>query len=161
MQRIGIGYDIHRFRKARKLVLGGVIIPYDKGLDGHSDADCLIHAVCDALLGAAGLPDIGVQFPNTDIAFKNISSTVLLKKVKELLAKNRYAIGNVDTVIVAQEPKVAPYTRAMKANISKALGIGLSCVCVKATTPEGLGPLGAKKGIACWATAIIKKGAKS
>jgi 2-C-methyl-D-erythritol 2,4-cyclodiphosphate synthase len=159
MDRIGIGYDIHRLKKGRKLVLGGVVIPFAKGLEGHSDADCLLHAISDALLGAAGLSDIGVYFPNTDKSYKNISSLMLLKKVKDLLRKKRFVIGNIDSVIVAQEPVLQPFNQAMRQNISSCLGIRPSCVCVKATTPEKLGPLGQGKGIACWATAIIKKGA--
>jgi 2-C-methyl-D-erythritol 2,4-cyclodiphosphate synthase len=159
MNRTGIGYDIHRLRKGRKLVLGGVVIPFAKGLEGHSDADCLLHAVCDALLGAAGLGDIGEHFPNTDPAYKGISSVVLLKKTALLLKKNRFVIGNIDSVIVAQEPRIQPFKDAMQGNISAALGIRRSCVCVKATTPEKIGPLGQGKGIACWATALIKKGA--
>jgi len=159
MNRIGIGYDIHRLKAGRKLVLGGVVIPFAKGLEGHSDADCLLHAVCDALLGAAGLGDIGEHFPNTDPAYKGISSVVLLKKVAALLKKNKFVIGNIDSVVVAQEPRIQPFKGTMEQNISASLGLRRSCVCVKATTPEKLGPLGQGKGIACWATALIKKGA--
>ncbi|MFA5100014.1 MAG: 2-C-methyl-D-erythritol 2,4-cyclodiphosphate synthase [Candidatus Omnitrophota bacterium] len=157
--RTGIGYDIHRLKKGRKLVLGGVVIPFVKGLEGHSDADCLLHAVCDALLGAAGLGDIGEHFPNTDPEYKGISSVVLLKKVCALLKKKKFVIGNIDSVVVAQEPRIQPFKDAMQRNICAALGVRASCVCVKATTPEKLGPLGRSEGIACWATALIKKGA--
>ena len=159
MNRIGLGYDIHRLKKGRKLVLGGVVIPFSKGLEGHSDADALLHAVCDALLGAAGLGDIGEHFPNTDPAYKGISSMVLLKNVAALLKKKKFVIGNVDSVVVAQEPRIQPFKDAMQQNISVALGIKRACVCVKATTPEKLGSLGHSEGIACWATALIKKGA--
>ena len=159
MIRTGIGYDIHRFKKGRKLVLGGVHIPFAKGLDGHSDADCLLHAVCDALLGAAGLGDIGEHFPNTDPAYKGISSIVLLRKVRDLLNKKGFRIGNVDSVIVAQEPHLQKFKDDMAGNIGAALGIKKTCVCVKATTPEKLGSLGQSRGIACWATVLIKKGA--
>jgi 2-C-methyl-D-erythritol 2,4-cyclodiphosphate synthase len=119
----------------------------------------LIHAVCDALLGAAGLGDIGAHFPDTDPAYKGISSEVLLKKVAGFLKKKRFVIGNIDSVVVAQEPRIQPFKDAMERNISLALGIRRTCVCVKATTPEKLGPLGRSEGIACWATALIKKGA--
>jgi 2-C-methyl-D-erythritol 2,4-cyclodiphosphate synthase len=159
MNRIGIGYDIHRLKKGRKLVLGGVVIPFAKGLEGHSDADALLHAVCDALLGAAGLGDIGEHFPNSDPAYKGISSMILLKHVAALLKKKGFIAGNVDSVVVAQEPRIQPFKKAMEGNISAALGIRRARVCVKATTPEKLGPLGRSEGIACWATALIKKGA--
>lgn len=159
MNRTGIGYDIHRLTKGRKLVLGGVVIPYPRGLAGHSDADCLLHAVCDALLGAAGLGDIGEYFPNTDPELKGISSTILLGRVRQVLELKGFRIGNIDSVIVCQEPHLAHYKQAMAKNIATALGIRVSCVCVKATTPEKLGPLGQSKGIACWATALITKGA--
>jgi 2-C-methyl-D-erythritol 2,4-cyclodiphosphate synthase len=159
MNRTGIGFDIHRLKAGRKLILGGVHIPFAKGLDGHSDADCLLHAVCDALLGAAGLGDIGEHFPNTDPAYKGVSSMILLRAVRDLLKKNKFHIGNIDSIVVAQEPKIQPYKDAMAGNISAALGIRRSCVCVKATTPEKLGPLGKAEGIACWATASITKGA--
>jgi 2-C-methyl-D-erythritol 2,4-cyclodiphosphate synthase len=159
MNRTGIGYDIHRFKKERPLILGGVKIPFAKGLDGHSDADCLVHAVCDALLGAAGLGDIGEHFPNTEQAYKGISSIVLLRRVRDMLKKKGFRIGNVDSVIVAQEPRIQPFKHAMAVNISGALGLRQSCVCVKATTPEKIGSLGRSLGIACWATVLIKKGA--
>ncbi len=158
MPRTGIGYDIHRFVKGRLLVLGGVNIPFEKGLDGHSDADCLLHAVCDALLGAAGLGDIGEHFPDTDPAYKGISSMVLLKRTAGLLKKKGFKVENVDSVVIAQEPKIQRFKEDMRANISSALGIGRGSVCVKATTPERLGDLGRGKGIACWAVASIKKG---
>jgi 2-C-methyl-D-erythritol 4-phosphate cytidylyltransferase/2-C-methyl-D-erythritol 2,4-cyclodiphosphate synthase len=157
--KAGIGYDIHRLKKGRRLVLGGVLIPFDKGLEGHSDADCLIHAVCDALLGAAGLGDIGMHFPNTDPAYKGIASSVLLGRAAVMLKKNGFSVSNIDSVIVAQEPHLQMFKGAMAANISAALNIPVSCVCVKATTPERLGSLGASKGIACWASALITKGA--
>ena len=116
--RIGYGYDVHRLAEGRKLILGGVEIPHDKGLEGHSDADVLLHAICDAILGAAGFQDIGHQFPNTDPAFKDISSLILLKHVHELISKDGWNVGNVDSMIVLEEPKIAKYIPAMKKNLS-------------------------------------------
>jgi len=159
MIRAGIGYDIHKLVRGRPLVLGGVTIPFAKGLQGHSDADCLLHAICDALLGAAALGDIGEHFPNTDRAYKNISSVVLLKRTGAILKKNRFVIENIDSVVIAQEPKICKFKEDMRKTISGALGLSLPQVCVKATTPEKIGSLGQGKGIACWATAVIKKGA--
>jgi 2-C-methyl-D-erythritol 2,4-cyclodiphosphate synthase len=154
--RTGIGYDIHRFEKGRKLVLGGATIPYSKGLAGHSDADVLIHAIMDAILGAAALRDIGFYFPPGDPAYKDISSIKLLKQVKDKIAGDGYKIGNIDSVIIAEEPKLSPFIEAMRQNIAEALGIDPGRVMVKATTNEGLDDIGRKKGIAAYATALIE-----
>jgi 2-C-methyl-D-erythritol 2,4-cyclodiphosphate synthase len=148
--RIGYGYDIHRFVKGRKLILGGVEIPYKLGLKGHSDADVLLHSVCDALLGAAGLEDIGHQFPNTDPAFKNISSLVLLKESYKLILKKNLKIGNIDCMISLEEPKITGFIDLMKKNISGI--IKTKNISIKATTSEGLGFIGKKEG--CEATCV-------
>ncbi len=153
--KIGIGYDVHKFSENRKLILGGVEIPHSMGLEGHSDADVLLHSICDALLGAAGLGDIGKHFPNTDERFKNISSIVLLKNVKELLGREGYSIGNLDSTIIAESPKLLPYIQEMREKISKELGINLSDVSIKATTNEKLGFIGRSEGIASISVAII------
>lgn len=153
--KVGIGYDVHKFSENRKLILGGVEIPHSKGLEGHSDADVLLHSVCDALLGAAGLGDIGKHFPNTDEQFKNISSLVLLKNVKELLSKEGYNIGNIDSTIIAESPKLLPYIQQMREKISEELGIHSSKVSIKATTNEKLGFIGRSEGIASISVAII------
>ena len=155
--RIGIGYDIHRFVKGRELVLGGVAIPHSKGLDGHSDADVVLHAVSDALLGAVGKGDIGEHFPNTDKKYKDISSLVLLDQVCELIAKEGYRVGNVDVVIQAEEPNLKDYKPRMKATIAKALRIDGSFVNIKATTNEGLGAIGRGEGVAAFAAVILVK----
>lgn len=154
--RIGHGYDVHRFCFDRKLILGGVEVPFNKGLLGHSDADVLLHAVCDSLLGAAALGDIGKHFPDTDDAFKGISSLVLLKKTGEILRENGYETVNIDATVIAQEPKLADFIYDMRKNIAKALGIDIDLVSVKATTEEGLGFTGEKKGIAAHAVCLIK-----
>jgi 2-C-methyl-D-erythritol 4-phosphate cytidylyltransferase/2-C-methyl-D-erythritol 2,4-cyclodiphosphate synthase len=155
MIRSGIGYDVHRLVPERKLILGGVDIPYTQGLDGHSDADVLLHAVKDALLGAAALGDIGRHFPDTDGHYKGISSLVLLDKVRTILFKHGYTVNNIDATIVAQKPKLAPYIDKMNSNIAETLGIDVSQVNVKATTTEGLGFTGQGQGIAAYATATI------
>lgn len=153
--RIGHGYDVHKFAENRDLIIGGVNIPYEKGLLGHSDADVLLHAVCDALLGAAALGDIGKHFPDTDPKFKGIDSMLLLKKVAELLKENGYKIMNIDSTVLAQRPKLAPYILKMRENISDALGVDMDFVSVKATTEEGLGFTGAGLGIAAHAVCLI------
>ena len=145
--RIGSGYDVHRLVEGRDLIIGGVKIPYEKGLLGHSDADVLTHAIMDSLLGAAALGDIGKHFPDTDTKYKGVSSLVLLKHVKELLEENFYLIENIDATIVAQQPKMAPHIEAMRENISKVLGIELNQINIKATTEEGLGFTGEGQGI--------------
>lgn len=154
--RIGTGYDVHRLVKGRKLIMGGVDIPYEKGLLGHSDADVLIHAIMDALLGAAGLSDIGACFPDTDDAYRDVSSIVLLKKVAKMLEDKLYMVGNIDAVIIAQRPKMGPYIDEMKKNIAEALGIDTGLVNVKATTEEGLGFTGAEEGISAQAVCILE-----
>ncbi|HIQ75472.1 MAG TPA: 2-C-methyl-D-erythritol 2,4-cyclodiphosphate synthase [Candidatus Cottocaccamicrobium excrementipullorum] len=153
--RIGQGYDVHRLTEGRKLILGGVEIPYEKGLDGHSDADVLVHAVMDALLGAAALGDIGQHFPDTDPAYKGISSIALLEKVGELLDASHYVIENIDATIIAQRPKLAPYRKQMAENIARALKIKPSQVSVKATTEEGLGFTGSGAGISSQAITLL------
>ncbi len=155
--RIGNGYDAHRLVEGRKLILGGVHIPYDKGLEGHSDADVLVHAIMDALLGAAGLGDIGDLFPDTDKKYKDIQSLELLREVYCLLLKNEYSIINIDSTIIAQEPKLKPYISNMIENISETMNIPSSKVGVKATTEEGMGFTGRKEGIAAMAVCLIKK----
>ena len=155
--KVGIGYDIHRFASGRKLVLGGVEIPHAKGLDGHSDADVVLHAVSDALLGAAGQGDIGEHFPNTDKKYKDISSLVLLGQVYELISQQGYKVGNVDVVIQAEEPNLKAYKPHMKAHIAKILHIDESFVNIKATTNEGLGAIGQAQGIAAFAVVLLNK----
>lgn len=153
--RVGMGYDVHRLTEERKLILGGVEIPWEKGLLGHSDADVLVHAVMDALLGAAALGDIGKHFPDTDPAYKGISSILLLRHVTELLKKNGYAIGNVDATIISQKPKMAPHILKMRENMAEAMGISIDCLNVKATTEEGLGFTGREDGIAAQAICLL------
>ena len=153
--RIGMGYDVHRLAEGRKLILGGVEIPWEKGLLGHSDADVLVHAVMDALLGAAALGDIGQHFPDTDPAYEGADSLQLLRKVGEILAEAGYRVGNVDATVIAQRPKLAPYREQMRKNIAEALGAEVSQVSVKATTEEGLGFTGAGEGIAAQAIALL------
>lgn len=155
--RVGIGYDIHRFKEGRKLVLGGVEIPYEKGLDGHSDADVLLHAICDALLGALGKGDIGEHFPNTDPAFKDVASTELLKQVYELVKEDGYKIENVDSVIQAEEPNLKEYKSQMTQTICSILSLDESTVNIKATTQEQLGAIGQREGMAAFASTILTK----
>ena len=153
--RIGQGYDVHRLTEGRKLILGGVEIPYEKGLLGHSDADVLIHAVMDALLGAAALGDIGQHFPDTDPKYKGISSIELLKHVGALLDEHHYIIENIDATIICQKPKLAAYRPQMAANIAEALHLNVSQVSVKATTEEGLGFTGSGEGISSQAVCML------
>lgn len=153
--RVGMGYDVHRLTKGRDLILGGVKIPWEKGLLGHSDADVLIHAIMDALLGAAALGDIGQHFPDTDPAYKGISSIRLLKHVAALLSEKGYGIGNIDAVIIAQKPKMAPHIPQMKENIAEALEIDMDCLNIKATTEEKLGFTGREEGIASEAVCLL------
>lgn len=155
--RIGHGYDVHRLVEDRALILGGVEIPHAKGLLGHSDADVLTHAVMDALLGAAGLWDIGHAFPDTDPAYKGISSMVLLERVMETLNDKGLSVGNVDTTILAQQPKLAPHIPQMRANLARIMGVSEDRVNVKATTEEGLGFTGAEEGIAAHAVALLRE----
>lgn len=155
--RIGMGYDVHRLTEGRKLILGGVEIPYEKGLLGHSDADVLIHAIMDALLGAAALGDIGTHFPDSDPAYKGISSMVLLKRVGELLKEHTYFIGNIDATIIAQRPKLSPYREQMRENIAAMLQIDVDQISIKATTEEGLGFTGRGEGICAQAICLLEK----
>jgi 2-C-methyl-D-erythritol 2,4-cyclodiphosphate synthase len=154
--RFGLGYDIHRMVVNRKLVLGGVDIPFIKGLLGHSDADVLCHAFADALLGAAALGDIGKHFPDTDPRFKDISSLVLLKHVAQLIRSNNYEIINIDATVILQQPKISPYIKRMRENIAQALGVQIDQVSVKATTNEELGFMGTGDGAAAYAVASIR-----
>ncbi|MCM1263770.1 MAG: 2-C-methyl-D-erythritol 2,4-cyclodiphosphate synthase [Butyrivibrio sp.] len=155
MMRIGTGYDVHRLTADRKLIIGGVDIPYEKGLLGHSDADVLLHAIMDALLGAAALGDIGRHFPDSDEQYKGISSIKLLKRVGEMLEEHLFLIENIDATVIAQAPKLRPYIESMRGNIAYALQIDISQVNVKATTEEGLGFTGSGDGIAAQAVCII------
>jgi len=154
--RIGTGYDVHRLTENRKLILGGVEIEYEKGLLGHSDADVLVHAIMDAILGAAALGDIGKHFPDSDEKYAGISSIELLKHVSELIKKEEYNIGNIDSTIIAQRPKVGPFILKMRENIATALGTDISKISVKATTEEGLGFTGEGLGIAAQAICLLE-----
>lgn len=157
MTRFGMGYDVHRLVEGRKLILGGVEIPWEKGLLGHSDADVLLHAIADALLGAAALGDIGRHFPDTDERFKGADSMKLLAEVVRLVREKGYRVGNVDATIVAQAPKLAPYIEEMTENIARVLGVGKDQVNVKATTEERLGFTGSGEGMSAYAVAGIEK----
>lgn len=155
--RIGNGYDVHRLVEGRRCIICGVDIPHDKGLLGHSDADVALHALSDALLGAAARGDIGLHFPDTDMRWKGADSRVLLRAVVDIIAQAGFRPGNVDVTIIAQAPKMRPYIDAMRANIAEDLGIGIDCVSVKATTTERLGFTGREEGIAAQATALIER----
>lgn len=155
--RIGHGYDVHRLTEGRKLFLGGVEIPHTKGLLGHSDADVLLHAVCDALLGAAALGDIGKHFPDTDEKYKGISSLLLLKEVYKKVSDMAYKVSNLDVTLIAQRPKISPYTDEMRKNIANVLEISLDSVNIKGTTEERLGFTGTEEGISCHAVCILYK----
>lgn len=154
--RVGLGFDVHRLVSGRQLVLGGVVIPFEKGLLGHSDADVLVHAVCDALLGAAGLGDIGQHFPDTDLAFKDVSSLKLLAKSCEMISAKGLAIQNLDATIFAEAPKLSPYKAAMQKKIAHAIEIEPDHVNVKATTFEGLGMIGKGEGIGAMCIALLR-----
>lgn len=154
--RIGLGYDVHRLVEGRDLIIGGVNIPYEKGLLGHSDADVLLHAIMDSLLGAAALGDIGKHFPDTDPKFKGISSIKLLEEVGKLLSANKYSINNIDATIIAQKPKMAPFIQQMRENIANALNINLNQINVKATTEEGLGFTGNGEGISSQSICLLQ-----
>lgn len=158
--RIGIGYDVHRLAKGRQLVLGGVEVPFEWGLAGWSDADVVIHAIIDALLGATALGDIGTHFPPGDPAYKNVSSLVLLRRVSGILDRNRWQIGNIDATIIAEQPQLSPYFAQMRQRISQALGISPEQVGIKATRSEGLGFIGHGEGIAAYAVASVKLAGK-
>lgn len=155
--RIGIGYDIHRLVEGRKLFLAGLEIPYVKGLLGYSDADVVLHALCDALLGAVGLPDIGEQFPDTDPGYHNASSQELLKAVDDLVKKKSYLIENLDIVVILEEPILSPFKKQMRKIIAGILKIEEGCVNIKAKTNEGLGDIGRKAAIASWAAVLLKQ----
>ncbi len=155
MTRIGFGYDVHKLIEGRTLILGGVEIPFEKGLLGHSDADVLLHAICDALLGAAALGDIGKHFPDTDIRFKGISSIELLKQVGSLLNHNGFGIGNIDSTLVLEQPKIMTYINQMQKNIANALEISENQISIKATTNEGMGFIGVGEGAVAYAVTII------
>ncbi|RPI27725.1 MAG: 2-C-methyl-D-erythritol 2,4-cyclodiphosphate synthase [Acidobacteria bacterium] len=154
--RIGSGYDFHPFVEGRRLFLGGVEIPHARGLEGHSDADALLHAVADALLGGAGLPDIGSYFPNTDPRYKDISSLLLLEKVYRLVRGKGLAVGNVDVTVIAEVPKIRPHVEAMKANLGRVLYVSPDQIGIKATTMEGHGAIGRGEGIAVHAVALLE-----
>ncbi|MBE3593268.1 MAG: 2-C-methyl-D-erythritol 2,4-cyclodiphosphate synthase [Thermoanaerobacter sp.] len=154
--RVGLGYDVHKFEKGRKLILGGVEIPHDKGLAGHSDADVLIHALIDAILGAAGLGDIGEHFPDTEIAYKDIDSSLLLKKVLAII-ENKFRVNNVDCIIVAQRPKLSPYKEQIRIKVSELLKIEKERINVKAKTEEGLGFTGRQEGIKAYVIVSLEE----
>lgn len=154
--RIGHGYDVHKFSEERELILGGEHIPHHSGLLGHSDADVLLHAICDSLLGAAALGDIGKHFSPDDDRYLNISSLLLLQKVGQLVADKGFEIENIDATVIAQQPKLLPYTERMKQNVASALGISCDRINIKATTEEGLGFTGAKEGIAAHSVCLLK-----
>ncbi len=155
--RVGIGYDVHRLVKNRKLILGGVEISFEKGLLGHSDADVLLHAICDALFGAVVLGDIGLHFPDSDEKYRGISSLILLKKTNEILNENGFSVNNVDATILAEKPKLASFIPQMRENIAKSLDISMEQISIKATTTEGLGFVGRGEGIAVHAVALVNK----
>lgn len=154
--RIGFGFDVHQLAAERSLVLGGVTVPFSKGLSGHSDADVLIHAICDALLGAAGLRDIGFHFPNTDDQYKNIDSRELLKKVMKQLVEKKFRIGNIDATLCLEQPKINPHIPAMKKALADTLGIPEDDISIKATTNERMGFIGREEGVTAYAVALIE-----
>jgi 2-C-methyl-D-erythritol 2,4-cyclodiphosphate synthase len=154
--RIGIGYDVHRLVTGRKLVLGGIVIPFEKGLLGHSDADVLVHAVCDALLGAAAMGDIGMHFPDTDPQYKNISSLKLLVETCRMLTEKGFRILNLDSILFAEAPKLEPHRQSIQTTLAKAMNIPAGAINIKATTTEGLGEIGKGKGIAAMCMALIE-----
>jgi 2-C-methyl-D-erythritol 2,4-cyclodiphosphate synthase len=155
--RIGSGVDFHQLGEGRKLMLGGVHVPYEKGAVGHSDADVLLHAICDALLGALSLGDIGFHFPDTDERYKDIDSTLLLRDSVQLITKEGYAIVNIDSTLCLQEPKIKPYITEMQRNIAAVAGIDVKDISIKATTTEQMGFVGRKEGVIAYATALLKK----
>ena len=155
--RIGIGYDVHKLVADRKLVLGGVVIPFEKGLLGHSDADVLVHAVCDALLGAAGLGDIGRHFPDIDLQYKDISSLILLTETNTMIRNEGFTIRNIDTIVFAEAPKINPFHKQMQENLARAVEVDAGCINIKATTTEGLGTIGKGEGIAAMSVALLEE----
>ena len=154
--QIGIGYDVHRLVTGRPLILGGAKIPFEKGLQGHSDADVLVHAVCDALLGSVGLGDIGQHFPDTDPQYKDISSLKLLARTMALVRRQGFAVQNIDTIIFAEAPQIGPYRETMQKNLARAVEVAPSCINIKATTTEGLGPIGRGEGIGAMSVVLVK-----
>ena len=154
--KVGFGYDMHRLTEGRDLILGGIKIEHIKGLLGHSDADVVIHAICDALLGAANLRDIGYNFPDTSADYKNIDSTILLRKTVELIKEKVYTIGNIDTTICAEKPKINPHIAAMQQRLSEVMGIDIDDISIKATTSERMGFVGREEGITAYAVALIQ-----
>jgi 2-C-methyl-D-erythritol 2,4-cyclodiphosphate synthase len=156
--RVGNGFDAHRLTRGRPLVLGGVHVEHDRGLEGHSDGDCLIHALCDALLGAAAAGDMGRHFPSSDRRWKGASSLIFLEEVARLVGERGYRIENVDVTVIAQAPALAPHTEAMRQALSRCLGIGVEGVSVKAKSTDGLGALGREEGVAAQATVLLRKG---
>jgi 2-C-methyl-D-erythritol 2,4-cyclodiphosphate synthase len=155
--RTGYGFDVHQLEKGRPFYLGGILIPSPHGAVGHSDADVLIHAICDALLGAAALGDIGIHFPNTSQEFKNIDSTLLLARVIQLLHEKNYSIGNIDATVVLEGPKIVPHIPAMKTALAKVMSIAEDCISIKATTNEKMGFIGRNEGVSAHAVALIEK----
>lgn len=155
--RTGFGFDVHTFAEGRKLILGGVLIPADKGLEGHSDADVLLHAICDAMLGALALGDIGMHFPNTDEKWKDADSSLLLKKVYELIKSNGYELGNLDCVLALETPKISPYVNQIRKRISEILNSNIDQISVKATTTEKLGFVGRSEGVVSFANVLLLK----
>ena len=153
--RTGIGYDVHRLVTGRKLILGGIEIPFEKGLLGHSDADVLVHAVCDALLGSVGLGDIGLHFPDTDPTYKDISSLILLAEANKMVCNKGFRIQNIDTIIFAEAPKINPYRKTMQQNLASSLEVDPGCINIKATTTEGLGMIGKGEGIGAMSVVLI------
>lgn len=157
MTRCGIGYDIHRIEPGRKLILGGAEIPFWAGLAGHSDADVLVHAIIDSLLGACGLGNIGAKFPDTDESYRNISSLTLLEKTSKMLAEKGFSVEYIDTVIIAQQPKLAPFVESMRQNIAKTLGINIDQISIKPKTNEFVDSIGRQEAIAAWSVATVSK----
>ncbi len=155
--RVGTGYDFHSFKEGKTLVRGGVVIPHDRGLKGHTDADALLHAIMDALLGAAGLKDIGSYFPDTDPKYREISSLLLLEKVYRLVRGKGFSVGNVDLTVIAEEPRIYPHIEAMKSNLARTLQLKPDQIGIKATTMEGKGPIGRREGLAVQAVALLIK----
>ena len=154
--RIGFGFDVHRLAAGRELRLGGISIPHHQGAEGHSDADVMIHAICDALLGAVNLGDIGKHFPDTSSEFKNIDSRILLKRVMEMIQHKKYAVENIDVTLCLEKPKIAPYIDAIRNSLSDAMKIDVDCISIKATTSEKLGYIGREEGVACYAVVLLK-----
>lgn len=155
--RTGFGFDVHAFVEGRKLIIGGVEIPSDKGLEGHSDADVFLHAICDAMLGALALGDIGIHFPNTDAKWKNADSAILLKHVNELIQSKGYELGNLDCVLAMEKPKISPYVEQIRKRISEILNVDAEQISIKATTTEKLGFVGRTEGVASFATVLLIK----